>query len=140
MGKEGWVEESSLGSGLSLPSPGESGDGDKKVTGSIGLPAPETEPFSVTFLVNMTGPPARKFRLSCRYITERGREMRMKRASIVPKSYKLKGKAIRCTMRAEPGVETKRLRMEILGDGERLGVAYLGDYYSYTLYSPWDWD
>lgn len=135
VGKDGWIEISRLGS----QPPNSDGGAPESLVGAIEKP-PEVSPETTnlkTFVLKVTGRPARTFEGWCRIITPNGSVVLRTIGGIVPKAYKVKGLGVKCnTWSADP----IRAVLTVLDeDGSELDKM-VGQHKTVVVHSNWDSD
>lgn len=90
------------------------------------------------FVIEITGPPARRFRGTCRLINSDGEEVRRTIEGIAPDTYTVKARALRCTIR-QPGMTRGTLRIKLTIDGRSKTFEMAGRSWI-TIYTKWNWN
>jgi aspartyl protease family protein len=90
------------------------------------------------FVIEITGPPARKFRGTCRLINSDGEEVRRTIEGIAPDTYTVKARALRCTIR-QPGITRGTLRIKLTINGRSKTFKMAGRSWI-TIYTKWKWN
>ena len=137
IGKDGWVEQSHLGSKPPLDGTAESQESDEDaIVGAIKTPKPKAKSLLHSFQFSITGTGRIKGR--CRYITESGAERRFKLGIFVNTSYRIEAKAIRCSVRSTS--TGARVTVKYWEDGEFRGSKTIRSRGLITIKTPWDWN
>ncbi len=138
IGKDGWVEQSHLGSKPRADVTAENQEPEEDtIVGAIETPKPKAKSLLHNFLLRLTDRTARSTG-GCRYITKSGATKRFKIGVFMNKTYKIKAKAIRCSILTSPA-----LTLELWADGKLLGSsrewAKRWNRVKVNFSTPWIW-
>ncbi len=140
IGKDGWVEQSHLGSKPRADVTAESQEPEEDtIVGAIETPKPKAKSLLHDYLLKITGSVG-MIKGQCRYITGSGATKRFKIGPHPHRSYKIRAKAIKCIVKPTSGGGW--MTVKLWGDGELLVSERirLRNFAGVIVYTPWDWN